>query len=238
MSYKYIIFDVDDTLLDFGCAFHIAQKEIADRLNVEYTKEYCTLSETLGWKAWKEAGLDNTNLKDVQENYHIYYYRYLEQHYRELIEAYDAEVSVDELVDAYVKSVSSTRVLMEENTLEVYKALSQKYKLVLATNGIERIQRERIEAFLPFTYKTFISENMKIIKPAKEFFRYIIRALNCEPGECLMVGDSISNDIMGALDAGMDVCYYNIKGKEIPKEIQVDYEITGIGELLDILLSK
>lgn len=235
MSYKYIIFDVDDTLLDYGSAFHTAERAMADYLKVEYTEEYITLSEKLGWKAWKEAGLNDTDSKDVQKNYHTYYYQYLRQHYRDLIEAYRASVRVEELVELYIKSVSSSKVFMEECTMQVYKTLSEKYKLVLATNGIDRIQRERIQAFLPYTYKTYISENMNTIKPAKEFFRYIIEELECEPAQCLMVGDSMSNDMVGALDAGMDVCYYNIRNKIIPDGISVNYEIKGIEELLNIL---
>ncbi|MBR6665493.1 MAG: HAD family hydrolase [Lachnospiraceae bacterium] len=235
MSYKYIIFDVDDTLLDYGSAFHTAQRAIADYLEVEYSKEYIALSEKLGWKAWQDAGLNDTDSVDVQKNYHSYYFQYLRQHYRDLIEAYHANVNVEELVELYIERVTSNKVCMEENTLQVYRELARKYKLVLATNGIARIQRERIEAFLPYTCKTYISENMNTIKPAKAFFQYIINDLECEPKECLMVGDSISNDIVGALDAGMDVCYYNIKNKSIPEGISVNYEITSIEEILNIL---
>lgn len=148
---------------------------------------------------------------------------------------YGAEISVEELVETYIKSVSSSRVFMEKNTLEVYKALAENYKLVLATNGIDRIQRERVQAFLPYTYKTFISENMNTIKPAEEFFRYIISDLECEPGECLMVGDSITNDIMGAKKVGMDVCFYNVRNKDFPEKVMVDYEIKRIEEILQYL---
>jgi len=235
MSYKYIIFDVDDTLLNYGSAFHAAEREIADYLKVEYSEEYMALSEKLGWKAWQDAGLNDTDSEDVQKNYHSYYYQYLRQHYRDLIEAYHASVSVEELVGLYIRSVASSKVFMEECTLQVYKVLSEKYRLVLATNGIDRIQRERIQAFLPYTYKTYISENMNTIKPAEEFFKYIIDEMECDPGECLMVGDSMSNDMVGALDAGMDVCYYNNRNKRIPEGISVNYEIKGIEELLNIL---
>ena len=235
MSYKYIIFDVDDTLLDYGSAFHTAQRAIADYLEVEYSKEYIALSEKLGWKAWQDAGLNDTDSVDVQKNYHSYYFQYLRQHYRDLIEEYHANVNVEELVERYIKSVSSSKVFMEENTLQVYRELAKKYKLGLATNGIDRIQRERIEAFHTYTHKTFISENMNTIKPAKEFFQYIISELECEPKECLMVGDSVSNDMVGALDAGMNVCYYNIRNKSIPEGIYVNYEIKSIKDLLDFL---
>lgn len=64
---------------------------------------------------------------------------------------------------------------------------------------------------------------------------YTAEKMECDPEECLMVGDSMSNDMVGALDAGMDVCYYNNRNKRIPEGISVNYEIKGIEELLNIL---
>ena len=75
--YKYIIFDVDDTLFDFECAFRAAQRNVAAKLGMELSKEYTALDEKIGWKAWDESNLDRTELEDVQRNYHTYYYRYL-----------------------------------------------------------------------------------------------------------------------------------------------------------------
>lgn len=60
-KYKYLIFDVDDTLLNFFSAFQSAQTAIAEKLNIPCTKEYMELDEKCGWKAWKESDLDNTN---------------------------------------------------------------------------------------------------------------------------------------------------------------------------------
>ena len=68
MAYKYIIFDVDDTLLNYGIAFYTAEKAIADYLKVEYSEEYMALSEKLGWKAWQDAGLNDTDSEDVQKH--------------------------------------------------------------------------------------------------------------------------------------------------------------------------
>lgn len=69
--YKYLIFDVDDTLLDFYPAFATAQRNIADKLGIEPSKEYLETDEKCGWKAWEESCLDKTEERDVQENYLI-----------------------------------------------------------------------------------------------------------------------------------------------------------------------
>ena len=114
--------------------------------------------------------------------------------------------------------------------------LSKRYKLVLATNGIERVQKERLSDFLPYTYKLYISEEIGFIKPTEDFYDYVMNDLKCRLEECLMIGDSIPNDMIGAKAIGMDVCYYNAKRKRIPENVLVDYEVNSIHELIQILL--
>lgn len=235
LRYQYLIFDVDDTLLDFYPAFVTAQRNIAKKLGIECSQEYLETDEKCGWKAWEESGLDKTEEKDVQKNYHAYYYQYLRKHFELLLAAYGKVCRVDELVDCYLESISSSKVMNEPDTLSTYVQLSDRYKLVLATNGIERVQRARLIDFQPYTYKIYISEEIGFIKPTRDFYNYIINDLKCGFDECLMVGDSITNDMVGAKAVGMDVCYYNIKGKRKPENVFVDYEIKSIRELLQIL---
>ena len=234
--YKYLIFDVDDTLLDFYPAFLTAQRNIAEKLGIELSKEYYETDDRCGWRAWEECRLDKTEEKDVQENYHVYYYQYLRKHFEYLLDAYGKICDVQELVDCYLKSISSSKVIKEPDTLSIYTELSQKYKLVLATNGIEMVQKERLFDFLPYTYKLYISEAIGLIKPTNDFYNYIINDLKCRVNECLMIGDSIINDIAGAKSIGMDVCYYNVKGKIKPKNLLVNYEVNSIHDLVQILL--
>ena len=234
--YKYLIFDVDDTLLDFYHAFLTAQRNIAEKLGIELSEEYYETDDKCGWRAWEECRLDKTEEKDVQENYHVYYYQYFRKHFEYLLEAYGKVYDVQELVDCYLKSISSSKVMKEPDTLSVYTKLSQKYKLILATNGIERVQKERLLDFLPYTYKLYISEAIGLIKPTEDFYNYIMNDLKCRIDECLMIGDSITNDVVGAKSIGMDVCYYNVKGKIKPENLSVDYEVNSINDLVQILL--
>ena len=61
--------------------------------------------------------------------------------------------------------------------------------------------------------------------------------INCDGTvNYVALGDSMTNDIRGAAAVGMNTCYYNPRGKKIPDDIKVQYEIHGIGELLDILI--
>ena len=68
------------------------------------------------------------------------------------------------------------------------------------------------------------------IKPSKAFYDYVLNDLQCEPKECMMIGDSIANDIIGAKSAGMNVCFYNSRQKAVPADVVIDYEIRSMRE--------
>lgn len=235
MGYTHLIFDVDGTLLHFGHAYACAQKAVAEKLQVSYTPEYISLDEKIGWKAWEEFGLDNTSSEDIQINYHRYYYAYLHQHFTRLAQALGAGRDIGELVECYLENVALSRDFMEEDTLAVYRQLSKTHKMVLATNGVSRVQRPRIEAFLPYTEAVFISEEMGCIKPGRDFFEKMLTALRCVPEDCLMTGDSLSSDIAGANAAGMPACWYNPKGKPASQDAAPAYTIRSLRELLQVL---
>lgn len=234
-EYKYLIFDIDDTLLDFYSAFTSAQEKVATFLEIECSDEFKIIDEKCGWRAWEESGLENTDTKDVQNNYHRYYYEYLQLHYKYLTEELGIIFDTDEIVQCYLNAIASSSVLNEQCTLAIYKELATDYSMVLATNGVVQTQKKRVSNFLPYTHKVYISEEMGVIKPTKEYFDYILRDLNCSPEQCLMIGDSIMNDIVGAKKSGMDVCFYNSKHKNVPDNIICDFEIYSLAELKGIL---
>lgn len=230
-GYKYLIFDVDGTLLNFSHAYLSAQRAIADKLGVAYTPEYISLDEKLGWASWGKFGLDRVDSEDVQVHYHEYYYAYLHEHFAHLLEELGLQGDAEELTEHYLGSVAASCELMEEDTLDVYQELAAAHKLALATNGVSRVQRPRLEIFLPVTEEIFISEELGCIKPSKAFFESMLGKLGCRPEECLMIGDSISSDIAGAGSIGMPTCWYNPKGKELPACFSPTYTISRIKEL-------
>lgn len=234
--YKYIIFDVDDTLLDFGRTFRNAQRDMAALLKVEYTEEYRQTAEKCGYRAWRECGMENTSDENVQKNYHHYYFDYLQRQCRYLKEEFGSSIEESKLLKCYLESVSASEIMMEPETLNICRALSEKYRLVLATNGIEDMQKRRTATFSPYVYRLYISETVGAIKPSGAFFEHILDDLGCKAGDCLMVGDSLTNDIIGAENAGMDVCWYNPKHRPVPENIAIDHVIYSLNELTDILL--
>lgn len=235
-KYKYLIFDVDDTILDFYPAFLTAQKNVAKELGIEYSEEYLKTDEEFGWKAWNEMRLDQTDDEEIQRNYHEYYYEYLRRHYVYLLEKYGMNLDVKEVVKVYLDSLASSAVLKEDCALDVIHRLSENAKIIFATNGTVDVQKKRVVTFSPYLHRIYISEAMGVIKPTRDFYEYILKDLNCTPDQCLMIGDSVTNDVIGAKNVGMDACYYNPKHKEINKDVRCDYIISSLKELEKLML--
>ena len=121
---------------------------------------------------------------------------------------------------------------------EAIKALSEKYKLYMVTNGTARVQHSRIaSAGLAKCFEEiFISQEIGADKPEKAYFDACFAKI---PGfdreKAMIVGDSLSSDIRGGKNAGVKTCWVNSKGKLAPPENMPDYEIESIAELEALL---
>lgn len=235
MAYEYFIYDVDGTLLDFREAYCEAQRAVAEQLGVPCSPEFIQLDEALSWEGWRKFQLDRTDQEIVQQNYHAWYDQYLKVHFQRLCEEIGVKMDADQLVRCYQQALAASRKPVESVTLEVYSRLAKRVKNVVATNGIGWVQRARLHDFLPDTQDVFISEEMGIIKPAAKFYEILLSRLGCRPDRCLMIGDSLFNDIAGAKAAGIPACWYNRKKKPLPQGTAVDYVIEGIEELEALL---
>jgi len=116
--------------------------------------------------------------------------------------------------------------------LPVLEALYGRSRLALASNGIDAVQLSRIQNLRHYFDEAFISEGMGCIKPDRRFWDIVFSKIDAEPCECLMVGDSLSSDIAGAIDYGMDACWLNRSGRENNSGIEPTFTIRSLAELV------
>ena len=82
----------------------------------------------------------------------------------------------------------------------------------------------------------FLSEQLGAEKPKKKFFDQVFAAIGpVEKGETMIVGDSLTSDIRGGVNAGIQTCWYNPKGHTAPPELRIDYTVSDIAEVLQIV---
>ena len=121
---------------------------------------------------------------------------------------------------------------------ELLEQLDGNYELAIASNGPVAEQRPRLvnAGLSRFFSRFFISEELDVNKPDKRFFDIIFENIeNKDKSSILIVGDDLTSDVQGAINAGIDSCWFNKKGKENSLGIQPTITIYSLEELLAYL---
>ena len=247
-KYRHIIFDADDTLIDFGAderrAFQAALADIppSQAQKAPFVAGMTAIADippsdeqivprmrAYSLQNWEELGLNKVNDPTVRKRYHALTHT----HVHALFEYAQREYAVADAQEA-------ERIFFEtlclpahplEGALETVKALAAKFRVSIATNGLSQMQRARLTEFKPYLYKLFISEEMNTIKPAEEFGEIMLGALNARAEECLFVGDSLSSDIALANKLGMDAVWVSSEGRPLPEGVKVKGQIRTLKEI-------
>jgi 2-haloacid dehalogenase len=226
-KYETIIFDADETLFDFKKSEKEAFKHSMLEFNFPYDEAiHLKTYQAINTKIWKEfeEGLI------TQEELKI-------QRFIRLKEELKLEFDVNQFAKAYMRHLAQASFLFEESYALV-KRLSLRYHLVMITNGLKDVQDLRIKrsTIAHFFQNITVSEEVGVSKPNPKIFEY---ALN-EPidrSKILMVGDSLTSDIQGGINYGIDTCWINLLKKENTSSIKPTYEIHQLTDLINILQS-
>ena len=117
---------------------------------------------------------------------------------------------------------------------DVCRRLAQLCPLYLVTNGVSRTQHRRLQGsdITPYIADVFVSEDTGYQKPQREYFDYVAAHIpDFDRAVALLVGDSLTSDMMGGQNAGIDTCWYNPGGKPNALGVPITYEIARLEEL-------
>ena len=160
-------------------------------------------------------------------------HRFIEyfSHYGIEVDGKQADVTFrDELAKAPIKHFDST--------LETIDRLAQNNKLYIVTNGVTDTQKRRIAQlqFKDIFDGVFISEETGYQKPMIEFFDYVFEKIGKDKRKStIIVGDSLTSDVLGGKNAGIATCWFNVRNKKNNSGINPDYEIKSLRELVDLI---
>ena len=111
----------------------------------------------------------------------------------------------------------------------------------MLTSGLQSaVQQGRIASagIEPFFERIFLSEQIGAVKPAPAFFDACFAAIeDFDPARAIIVGDSLTSDILGGINAGIRTCWFNPHGKAARDDIRPDYTIASL-EALPALLQR
>lgn len=216
-KYKYLLLDVDDTLLDFELAEENAFKNLLHKLGVKFKKEYLVQYKKDNSKLWKRYELGEIERKTIFEERMKPLFSLLKIDYDPVVASYE-----------YLELLSLESHLINETYYELER-LSQKYDLYIISNGEPSVQYPRLEkvGIDKFFKGYFISEEIGYQKPKKEFFDYVCDNIpDFDKDKAIVVGDSLSSDMKGAIDYGIDTCWFNYRKKKT--DLNINYEIDDL----------
>lgn len=224
--YTTLLFDVDDTLLDFDAAESLALKLLFEEYQFSLTPEiemnYKNINKRF-WEAFEEGKID----RDVVMN----------TRFSTLFKEYGQDVDGVLLEKSFRSYLEQDHQLINGAT-EVISELHPQFDLYIVTNGDSKTQDRRLRdsGLFPFFKDIFVSEAIGFQKPMKEYFDYVFaRIPQFAKKQTLIIGDSLSSDIKGGNLAGIDTCWYNPKMKPNNTDIVPIYEIQKLEELYQIL---
>ena len=121
---------------------------------------------------------------------------------------------------------------------EVCRELAKTCSLYIVTNGVSRTQRRRIggSALNGLFREIFVSEDAGVPKPEAGYFEYVFSHLGeVDRKNILLVGDSLSSDMKGAENAGLDSCWFNPQSAPLPEYPHITFTIRDLRELPTIV---
>lgn len=225
MSYKILLFDLDNTLLDFCANETDSLNKLFQKHGYIFTDELFELYISVNKQLWADYENGKIELDDV-----------LNSRFSETMLRLGKEVDGIEWENQYRELLGNGCQLIE-GALEVCRRLSESHRLFVITNGITKTQIKRLKqsGLYEFFEDIFISQSIGSQKPSKEFFDYVMSHIKGFNGkEALIIGDSLNTDIKGGLMSGIDTCWFNSKLHECSPEIRTTYTIASLEELYDI----
>lgn len=224
--FDVILFDADNTLFDFDRAedeaIGIALKANGIEPTLEIKKRYVSINDGL-WKAFEKGEINKEQI--------------MNRRFKELFEELSIDADGKKCNADYLEALGEGSFLIP-GAIELCQELSREHKLYIVTNGVSKTQHKRINksTIKDYFQGVFVSEDVGYQKPQVEYFDYVFEKLALvDKSRILLVGDSLSSDIKGGINAGITTCWYNPKGLKNPEGLYIDFEIQTLEQVLEIV---
>ena len=219
---RNVIFDLDDTLFDFKRSERLALSKTLEGLGIQPTDEIIALYSRINKGQWEALERGEATREVI-----------LLRRYEILFETLGEDIPPINAQRSYEKNLSETYFYID-GAEELLGRLQGKYRLYIASNGTARVQDGRIgrSGIARYFDDVFISEKLGHNKPSREFFDACFKVIGeDERPASIIIGDSLTSDILGGINAGITTCLYNPLGKNTEGNIKADLEIKSLDEI-------
>ena len=225
---KVILWDIDGTLLNFAAAEKVAVRKCFEIHELgECTDEMLAEYVEINHKYWKMLERGEMSKPEI-----------LVGRFTEFFRKQNLDVSKAEAFNADYQVRLGDTVCFEDNGLEVIQYLQNKVHQYAVTNGTKIAQQRKLanSGLDKLLEKAFISDEIGVEKPMNGFFDAVWKEIGVyEKDQVIIIGDSLTSDMQGGVNAGILTCWYNPKGLPNTSGLKLDYEIRNLNEILDIV---
>lgn len=226
--FEFLLLDLDDTIFDFQGQEKLALQQALKAFDIDPTDEICHRYHLINKEHWERLERKEITREQV-----------LVGRYGVLLQELGLEHDPVQLARTYEKCLSQGHLFLP-GAVETLERLLGKYKLYIISNGTSHVQAGRLKSadISRFFEDIFISQDIGVNKPDKEYFqRCFAKIPGFQKEKALIVGDSLSSDILGGINAGVATCWVNAHHKPADPQIPADYEIESLACLPALLES-
>ena len=224
--YEILFLDLDDTILDFHKAENIAIRKTFTQIGITPTDAVISRYREINKQHWEMLERKELTREQV-----------VVQRFAATFRELGSDADPVACARLYEENLSIGHYFLP-GAEEALERLSKKYRLFLASNGTAKVQAGRLKSANISHYfeEIFVSQEIGANKPAVEYFtRCFSRIPNFAPEKTMMVGDSLTSDIQGGINAGIATCWVNPDHKPARRDIPADFEIESLAQLEALL---
>ncbi len=224
-KYTTIYFDLDNTILDFTATEYNAIKQLLKLHNLPHSDDIIAKYSAINQSWWERFE------KGEIEKSEIFAGRF-----KTFLEFYGLCGDPQKMADDYFGLLAAGHDVIENADVTVKTLKERGYTICITTNGVCKTQYRRIDecGLKEYFDYIFVSEDAGHQKPDVKYFEYAMsNSPEKDKSKIIVVGDSLSSDIKGGINFGVDTCWLNAKSK--PSTLKPTYEIANIMQILDIL---
>lgn len=227
-KYEWLLFDLDNTILDFNIGSKKAFQKLLAQLGIEEEAHYDALYQSINKHIWWEFNKGLISQDDVRRKRFFLFFQVL-----------GIEFDAGLANQIYFQHLGKEAEFIP-GALEMLKSLKSKgYRLCMITNGMKEVQHSRIKiSGLDEIFEHFIiSDEIGVAKPDKAFFDEVLKRLDVDSLErSLVIGDTPQSDILGANNYGIDSCWYNPKNYPTVNNIEATFNIQELEQIENEIL--
>ena len=223
---EFLFLDLDDTILDFHKAERLAIAKTIRDFGVEASEEILHRYHVINKWHWEQLELGKMTRAEVLVN-----------RFARLFEELGVQVDAQACAKAYEHNLSIGHYFLP-GAEDAVHCLHKKYRLFLASNGTATVQHGRMTSagLYPWFEKVFVSQEIGHNKPSREYFDACFTQIpDFDREKAIIVGDSLTSDIQGGINAGIRTVWVNPDHKQNTTSICPDYEIEALSQLEALL---